>query len=221
MLSRTFDVFVDDGEKTFLSRKGDGVQSLVALAVMKHVSLESGNQNTTIAIEEPESHLHPNAVHELRRAISEISSKNQVIITTHSPIFVNLSEISQNIIIEKSIAKPAKSIDQIRNALGVRFSDNLRNARIIVIVEGEDDASSLSALFREKSTRIKASLDSGEMRFFAANGASAVPYHARSFTEGAAEVHCCLDGDEEGKKAGSRATEQKSIRGTDINYTVY
>src|SRR5207302_5609296 len=67
-LRRACEIVVDDGTPTQLIRKGDGVQSLAALSLMRHASESSGSgRNLILAIEEPESHLHPNAIHQLKR----------------------------------------------------------------------------------------------------------------------------------------------------------
>ena len=129
-LRREVDILVNDGQETMLERKGDGVQSLVALALMQYASQRRSSEATTlIAIEEPESHLHPNAVHELRKVIEELSEVNQIVLSSHSPIFVNPSNIHNTIIVKDSRAKSAGHISEIREALGVRFSDNLYNAK--------------------------------------------------------------------------------------------
>jgi hypothetical protein len=66
-LRRSCEIVVDDGTPTQLARKGDGVQSLAALSLMRHTSVvgKPGRQ-MILAIEEPESHLHPSAIHQLR-----------------------------------------------------------------------------------------------------------------------------------------------------------
>ncbi len=85
-LRRACEIIVDDGTPTELLRKGDGVQSLAALSLMRHASETSGaGRNLILAIEEPESHLHPNAIHQLRAVIADIARKHQVIMTTHCP----------------------------------------------------------------------------------------------------------------------------------------
>src|SRR5690606_948400 len=58
-----FEVFVDDGNKTSLEYKGDGVKSLAALGLLKNITTQDRNIFSLIAIEEPECHLHPGAIH--------------------------------------------------------------------------------------------------------------------------------------------------------------
>jgi predicted ATP-dependent endonuclease of OLD family len=55
-----FTVHVNDGVDTELELKGDGIKSLTAISLLRHVSQEAlGNKFLILAIEEPESHLHP------------------------------------------------------------------------------------------------------------------------------------------------------------------
>ena len=136
-LRRSAKMIIDDGTPTSLEYKGDGVQSLAALALMRHGS-ESGStgKNFIIAVEEPESHLHPYAMHELKKVLQELAERHQIVCTIHSPIFVDRSNVTSNIIVQNGRAKAAKSIEEIRNILGVKASDNLRHAELVLIVEG-------------------------------------------------------------------------------------
>ena len=161
-LRRDVEVIVDDGHLTKLERKGDGVQSLVALALMRHASDQSTSQlSTVVAIEEPESHLHPRAIHELKQVIESLSDSNQIVLTSHSPLFVNPSNLSNTIIVQGSKAACANHVSQIREALGVRFSDNLQNARLILLVEGADDVIALLGIIPTLSEALDAGLKSG------------------------------------------------------------
>src|SRR5690606_2546978 len=124
-----FDVLVDDGSETSLSAKGDGVQSLVALSLVRALTKNEDEDGTYIlAVEEPEAHLHPGAVHQLSRILNEIAVTDQVIVTTHSPIFVNRASARGNILVEQNRAAPASSLEQVRASLGVELPDNLASA---------------------------------------------------------------------------------------------
>src|SRR5260370_7386158 len=75
-LRRAIDIIVDDGTATSLERKGDGVQSLAAISLLRGVS--TTGRNVILALEEPESHLHPSALHPLRKVINELSRQHQL-----------------------------------------------------------------------------------------------------------------------------------------------
>ena len=60
-------------------------------------------------------------------------------------------------------ARIAKSIAEIRSVLGVLPSDNLRNARYILVVEGEDDKISLQKILPLCSNKIKNALNTNQL----------------------------------------------------------
>lgn len=75
-----------------LKNRGEGLQLKIKNAVFRLLTeLQSNNQNNTIlAFEEPETHLHPSAQLEMYETIKALSKNPnyQVIITTHSPYIV-------------------------------------------------------------------------------------------------------------------------------------
>ena len=124
---RDIEVLVDDGQLTSIANKGDGIKSLMTLAILKERSSWSGA--SVIAIEEPESHLHSGAIHSLIDVIGKISENSQVILTTHNPLFVQQNQMNSNILVDGGTARAAKNIGEIRKILGVLPSDNLMSAR--------------------------------------------------------------------------------------------
>lgn len=217
-LRREVEILVDDGNETRLERKGDGVQSLVALALMKHASEQSRQDcSTVIAIEEPESHLHPRAVHELRAVIEDLSEKNQIVLSSHSPLFVNLNHLGNTVIVKESRAKPASSVAEIRETLGVRFSDNLQNAALVILVEGSDDVVALKSICTYRSATIAEAVKSGMLAFDFLGGASSLTQKASFYKSSACNVQCFLDDDAEGRGAVDRALERKALKIAEVN----
>lgn len=102
---------INDGTDTPLEQKGDGIKSLVVISILQYAAKQRARKKKIfLAIEEPESHLHPDTIHKLRKVLEEISTKNQVIISTHSPLLVNRNDMSRNIIVDQSKALPATNI---------------------------------------------------------------------------------------------------------------
>lgn len=220
-LRREIEILIDDGSLTKLSRKGDGVQSLAALALMRHAAMETSDDvSSIIAIEEPESHLHPRAIHELRSVIDAISEKSQVILTSHSPLFVKANNLQNTIIVQGSKARCAEKVSEIRDVLGVRFADNLQNARLVLIVEGRDDIISLSRVISARSSVCKKALDDGLMTIDDLGGAGSLAQKASFYQASACEVHAFLDNDEPGRNAVKRAIDAKSLRSADVNLSI-
>lgn len=198
-LRRDFEIIVDDGTATSLAFKGDGVKSLAALGLLKGRVSTSGA--SIIAIEEPESHLHPAAIHQLIRVINSLAENSQVILSTHNPLFVNRDELRTNIIIDGGAATPAKSIKQVRDLLGIRASDNLTNANYVIVVEGADDVISLKALLRYLSPKIKQMIDNHMLIIEQIGGAGNLPYKLTTLKNSLCVYHTLLDNDEAGRKA--------------------
>ena len=75
-----------------LKNRGEGLQLKIKNAVFRLLTeLQSNSQNNTfLAFEEPETHLHPSAQLEMYETIKALSDnpRYQVIITTHSPFIV-------------------------------------------------------------------------------------------------------------------------------------
>ncbi len=214
-------IVVDDGAATLLERKGDGVQSLAALALMRHLS-ESGSlgQHLILAIEEPETHLHPEAIQELKSVLIQIAKKNQVIVTTHNPLLVNRTNIGSNILVQDSLARPATQISEIRDALGVRAADNLLHAELILLVEGEDDKRGLHPILSNAYPLLKAALANGTLAIDSLAGGSNLAYKVSQARSALCSVHCFIDNDDCGIAAVDRAEKEGLIEPADANFAI-
>lgn len=217
---RSIEIEVDDGTPTALERKGDGVQSLAALSLMRQVpEAGSTSRQLILAIEEPESHLHPFAIHQLKRVLIDIAKDNQVIMTTHCPLFVDRGSIKSNIIVHKNKAVPAKSVKEIRDILGVRAADNLQHAELILLVEGEEDRRSLAHLLPHSSSKLRDALAQGTLAIDSLNGGSNLAYKAGLVREALCVVHCFIDHDKAGLDASTKAEQEGVLTLADINFS--
>jgi predicted ATP-dependent endonuclease of OLD family len=129
------DIIIDDGKKTSLIDKGDGIKSLVALSLLQ----SNDGKNRILMIDEPESHLHSGAIKELESKIKNESKQQQILISTHHQIFVNRNNYSNNLVLSSGSLKKNTDIRMIRKELGVGLGENLFNAELVVLVEGETD----------------------------------------------------------------------------------
>lgn len=163
------EIKIDDGVKTSIYEKGDGLKSIVALSLMQGTNLDE--KDLTIAIEEPEAHLHPEAIRRIKNILYNLSKKNQIIISTHSPILANRENLSANIIVKGNEVFPAQNIYQVRNELGIAISDNLCNAEYVLLLEGTTDVSSIGAIIGTKSEIITKALEDGRLIFHPMKGA--------------------------------------------------
>lgn len=215
-----YEIIIDDGTPTALEHKGDGVQSLAALGIMRHASeSRSESDNLFIALEEPESHLHPEAIHALRDVVEEMSSRHQVILTTHCPLFVNRRAVSSNILVRNNSAKPAKSIDEIRKVLGVRASDNLRNAELVLMVEGPSDERIVRALLPHVSSALGGAVGEARLALETLGGSGNLSYKGSLVRNALCGLHALLDDDDAGRRAFGNAEATGVISATETHFT--
>lgn len=213
-------MIVDDGIPTDLEHKGDGVQSVAAIALMRYSSeSSSSSKQLIIAVEEPESHLHSQAMHGLRSVLRELAAKSQLVLTTHSALFINRSDVQSNVIVNKSKALPAKSVQQIRDILGIRASDNLRHAELVLVVEGEDDRRSLTALFGTVDG-LSSVLDDGTLAIDSLGGGTNLTYKLGELRNAICPYHCFLDHDAAGLTGFAKAQGEGLCELADVNFSV-
>jgi hypothetical protein len=211
-------ITIDDGTPTLLERKGDGVQSLVAISLMTGALQETGaDKDIILLLEEPESHLHPNAIHQLRKVLDSLREDNQLIVTTHCPLLVNRANVPSNLIVSKNKASPAKSLADLREVLGVRTSDNLQHAALVIVVEGPEDEVALRALLNHYSQKLGDALANGGLTFQTLGGASKLPYALQMLQSSLCNYYAFLDDDEEGRKGYDEAA--KSFLASPANTT--
>lgn len=217
-LRSDIDVIIDDGTPTSISFKGDGIKSLAALALLQE--RKNTKAASIIAIEEPESHLHSGAIHSLVEVITKISERNQVILTTHNPLFVQRNNISSNVIVDKGRAYSAKNISEIRDVLGILPADNLKNANKVLVVEGEDDLISLNKILSLKSEKILTALRNNDLIIQPLHGASNLSHTLLELRRSVCEYVVLLDNDDAGKLAFNKAANEGLLNIANTKFTV-
>lgn len=217
-LRRNTEIIIDDGTPTPIQQKGDGIKSLTALAMLN--SPARADRVSVVAIEEPESHLHPESARQLYDTIMALSETHQVVLTTHSPLFVNRVNLNENIIVNEGKATPVKKIKEIRDVLGTHVSDNLTNAEHILMVEGEDDKISLDKLLPNMSNIIKQAIQSGTLVIDYIGGSGNLLYKLSFYRNLQCKYHVLLDNDDAGRRAGEDAERQGLLSVRNVTYTI-
>jgi putative ATP-dependent endonuclease of OLD family len=218
-LRESSDIIVDDGVATSLSSKGDGVISLAAIGLMRLGVARGRARQAILAIEEPESHLHPQAVHLLRDAMNDIAKNQQVILTTHSPLFVDRSVPSANVIVQANTATVAQGLKAIRDSLGVRVHDNLFNAETVLFVEGPHDLRAIVALVRWRSPVAAKALDDGRLAIQALGGCSKLPASVYAVERQVMNWHCLLDNDKVARECFLRLVDERMAKPIQATFT--
>lgn len=215
-LSRNIKFFIDDGVETDLNYKGEGIKSLVALAILK--DLKGFKGASIVAIEEPESHLHSEAIHSLVEVIHEISITSQVIITTHNPLFVQRNNMKSNVIVDSGKAHVAHGIEDVRDILGVMPEDNLQNTSNILLVEGHTDQIILRKILSSLSPKIKSSLNNNHFVIKHMGSASNLSHYLNEFNQSMCKVMVAIDNDCAGKEATEKAVNKHLISQENIKF---
>lgn len=166
-----FETEVDDGIKTKAENKGDGMQRALMLAIIQaYADYRKKNgiaRNFVFLIDEAELHLHPSAQRALKTALKDIvENGGQVLINTHSSIFINENSEDQLIY---SVSKK----DGVSNLLLIKNQQEVLNSiylmlggspndlllpRNFVIVEGQSEYNFLTRIisrFYQEAHNIK------------------------------------------------------------------
>lgn len=152
--------------------------------------------------------------------INALSVNHQVVLTTHSPLFVNRSNLKENIIVDSGKALPVKKIKEIRDILGTKVSDNLVNAENVLVVEGEDDKIILEKILPQMSESIKKAIQNGTLIIDDMGGAGNLPYKLSFYRNLQCKYHVLLDNDDAGRKAGRDAETQGLLNTCNTTYTI-
>ena len=211
---KTINIEIDDGVLTSLYNKGDGVKSLTTIAILSQIS---SNKDRLIIIDEPENHLHPEAVRYINVVLCNLAKDNQVLISTHNPIFVNRGNISSNWIVNAGETHKADRIDTIRQTLGVICSDNLMYSDYVVVVEGPTDRSLLKKLFDEDEI-LHSCVENKIVTIRSIGGTNNLKSEVYAL-----QRYCCnyiilLDGDTEGKESANDIKQVLSVPTEKIRY---
>jgi putative ATP-dependent endonuclease of OLD family len=106
------------GEVRSFDELGTGQEQILALAFSYAYARAFGQESGLILIiDEPESHLHPLAQQWLAARLRDLSTDGlQVVLTTHSPYFVDLSKPENLLLVRKPEADGATVVTQVTSA---------------------------------------------------------------------------------------------------------
>ncbi|GIO56913.1 ATP-dependent nuclease [Paenibacillus cineris] len=154
-----------------LANQGTGLQRMSLIYLIQNMiekKLLGENENKLLLIDEPEAFLHPEAVRALSRSLYKIGQKLPLMISTHSPILIDLSERHTSIQVfrvgEKEAIQLYKSVseqfddDDIKNMKILNYVDSYVNefffAHKIVIVEGDTEYIAFKHLAKQRDYNV-------------------------------------------------------------------
>ena len=182
--------------------RSEGFKQFMSLILSLSVETKlSKRENNLILIDEPEAHLHPSGIRDLRKELLAIGESNYLFVSTHSPFLIDRRDKERNIIIKKNksaetekieIDKNADIIDDevLREAFEIEVYKDLLNPHSI-LVEGASDKKIL-----QKSFAIK-----GWEKYGVTNGhGSNVDTLASKLNDTDISILVILDDDKDGKE---------------------
>jgi hypothetical protein len=203
---------IEDPVNTSSTEKGEGLQSLIAIGLIQEATKTIGNHRTyLLVIDEPEAHLHPSAVRVLKQTLDEIAISQQVLVATHSPIFIGRQTDHHNVLIENNNANARPSLRQIRKCMGMMVGDSLLSAEVSVLVEGSTDEQIYNKLLAEASQAIQTALSSSKLCIVSTSGTIYLSQHIRTQKDYLSHVVVLCDGDKSANQALNQCIDEGLI----------
>jgi putative ATP-dependent endonuclease of OLD family len=187
-----------------INKRGSGVKRLILIsffrAKVEQIAKKAGQTSLIYAIEEPETSQHPNNQRMLLRALCDLSSEAQVIISTHTPMlaralpedclrYINICEDNT-----REVLKSTPEINQLfARSLGV-LPDN--TVKLFIGVEGSNDIKFLQTIANALHNDIDIiNLEemelNGEVIFFPFGGSNLAIWTSRLEHLNRPEFHLC------------------------------
>ena len=206
MFTAGVNLSVDDGVTTDVLAKGNGLQRCVVFTLLQALILnersellesptpiEKKARPIVLLIEEPELYIHPQLGKLFFDVMREFAEGDQIIYSTHSPLFVDAYEY-QNVAI---VSKPSVSVGTVVKAPDSAAFDGLSDKRIfkgfallnpsinelffarrVVLMEGPQDMIVVTKAM-QKSGKIRNRIEELDWTGIVCNGKQCIPFFQR------------------------------------------
>jgi len=219
--------------------RGTGIRRMLSLMTLLLQEVNP-DEYTVVLLDEPETSLHADAQHQLRRTLEQLAQnpKIQVIYATHSPSMVNPAHPDRVRVFSRHLAEDVgtsrvatlshgENFHGVRVSLGLTPSDSLLYGLVTIIVEGDTEARCLGPLlqkldiegvdgFQGVSTLLEAS-------HFVCGWGSSISYYCKLARDQNGRPVAFLDGDKRREAEGLRRDGVQTIelpRDTEIEQIV-
>ncbi len=187
---KSLQLYVDEmGIRSPAGEVGAGLQSAIVVAIFRTYE-ELKKEGAVFAIEEPEVFLHPQKARYFATVLRGLSERgNQVFLTTHSPIFVQLHEPEAVAVVRREAdsgtkvhqAKMVDLADDDRRALRLLTEFDAQRsefffARRVMFVEGNTEKVALPLAFRALGIDI----NKENVSVIECGGKTKIPFFART-----------------------------------------
>jgi len=198
---------------------GEGILSIFVIVD----ALYDSSQDDVIVIDEPELSLHPSLQKKLELVLAEYSKDRQIVLSTHSPYFINWDSIENGAKIIRVVSEKENGIniyplqENIVNSINCLLNDR-NNPRIlgleskeiffisdnIILVEGQEDVFYYKKILKDLNIKID-----GDFFGWGVGGASKMEPIAEILNNlGFKKVVGILDGNDEAKSISNKLTSQ-------------
>lgn len=215
-----------DGNTHGVASKGSGAQRAIFLSLMQYISKHT-KKNVIWGIDEPEAFLQPKLQRKVAEAFRKIAidQEQPVVITTHSPHFIDLSDLEsvhlfKGMSTEKEYKRrpgrtyfelntsPIDNVSayekaaKIKEHLGINNNDGWELLPYNILVEGEEDKKYLQTLFEVQGLPSHNIIWSG--------GASKIGAYLQYYNTMARDIPykpkivCLFDNDDEGREQAKK-----------------
>ncbi len=200
---------------------GAGTQSALSVSIAKAYS-EIVRKSVILAIEEPELHFHPQACKNFYNNLMQLSENGlQIIYTTHSPYFVDISKFeslhlirkrNSSTTIESALTLLNSGIQQ--NRIVAKFNEGVNQSLFadrVVLVEGPDDEIACRAMLE----RVSFDIYKNNVSVVSCGGLQNIPSIARILQVLKIDTYAFVDEDPGNSKTATIVAGIKSILGSD------
>lgn len=210
----------EDGYFSTIEHQGSGARRTLLWATLKYLSEsqdKKGSRPHVLLLDEPEICLHPSAIREARSVLYELPDNGnwQVMITTHSPIFIDLSKDNTTIIrVFRDDASEVQSTTLYRPERARLDEDDKKNLKLMnicdpyihefffggrqVIVEGDTEYTAFS-MIKELHPDLY-----GDVQIIRARGKGIIPSVAKVLIQFSKSFYILHDTDEELTTKGNK-----------------
>ena len=158
----------EDGFMSKIEVQGSGARRTLLWTALKYIAereTRQGDRPHVLLLDEPEMCLHPSAIRDARKALYDLPKTNnwQVMVTTHSPVFIDLSYDNTTIIrVDKNAKNEVCSTTLYRPDKAQLSDDDKENLKLlnicdpyvhefffggrIIVVEGDTEFTAFSYL---------------------------------------------------------------------------
>lgn len=205
IFSRGVGIRIDDGIATDVLAKGHGLQRCIIFTLLQSLILNQRNQlipqedtesdkrTIILGVEEPELYIHPQLSKLFNDVLQEFSKTDQVIFSTHSPLFIDAASCESIAIVSKRNYEQGTEIKvcDITAFDGLsgkkiykgytRFNPEINEmffAKKVILVEGPEDRIALTYHFQHEA-KIQNRMEELDMTVIVAGGKQSIPFFQR------------------------------------------